>query len=96
MKRFSDFSTSDGLLIGDKVKLDSILGKEITIKGYKVSDSKYNNGNSKVLTIHFELNGIDYILFTGSRVLISQTEKYAEEIPFLAKIEKLNNFYSYS
>ena len=97
MKSFADFATDDGVLTGDKLKIDDILGKEIIAKGCKISDSKYNKGeNKKVLTLQFDLGGAEYIIFTGSGVLIDQTEKYKNEFPFLTKIEKVNNFYSYT
>lgn len=94
MKRFSDFATEDMAITGDKIKLDSILGKEIVVKGYKISDSKYNKGN--LLTLQFELEKKEYIVFTGSSVLIEQIEKYKDEIPSIAKIEKINKFYSFT
>lgn len=94
MKRFSDFATGDTAITGDKIKLDSILGKEIVIKGYKISNSRYNDG--KLLTLQFELEGKEYIVFTGSSVLIEQIEKYKNEIPFMTKIEKVNKFYSFT
>jgi len=98
MKKFSDFATDDGVLTGDKLKLDDVLGKEIIVKGYKISDSKYgkNGEDKKVLTLQFELEGINYIIFTGSKVLMDQVEKYKDEIPFITKIEKINNFYSFT
>ena len=94
MKRFSDFATGDISLTGDKLKLDDILGKEIIIKGYKLGNSKYNEG--QVLTLQFELENVEYITFTGSSVLTNQVEKYKEEIPFMTKIEKINKFYTFS
>ena len=93
MKRFSDFATGDISLTGDKLKLDDILGKEIIIKGYKLGNSKYNEG--QVLTLQFELENVEYITFTGSSVLTNQVEKYKEEIPFMTKIEKINKFYTF-
>lgn len=98
MKRFSDFASDDAVFTGDKKKLDDILSKDIVVKGYKIADSKYSrgNGNDKVLTLQFELDGVDYITFTGSSVLIDQAEKYEDEMPFVAKIEKVNKFYSFT
>ncbi len=98
MKNFADFATDDGVLTGDKLKLDDVLSKEIIVKGYKISDSKYgkNNEDKKVLTLQFELEGINYIVFTGSKVLMGQVEKYEVEIPFMTKIEKVNTFYSFT
>ncbi|MBK5239846.1 hypothetical protein [Clostridium sp.] len=90
MKKFSDFATGDASLTGDKTKLDDILGKEIVIKGYKVAVSKYNDG--QVLTLQFDLEDKEYIIFTGSSVLVNQIEKYKDEIPFITKIEQINKF----
>ena len=94
MKKFSDFATGNTAIMGDKIKLENILGKEIVIKGYKVGDSKYNDG--KLLTLQFNLEEKEYIIFTGSSVLIKQIEKYKDEIPFITKIEKVNKFYSFT
>ena len=98
MKKFSDFATDDGVLTGDKLRLEDVLGKEIIVKGYKISNSKYGKKgeDKKVLTLQFELEGVDYIIFTGSNVLMDQIEKYKSEIPFMTKIEKINTFYSFS
>lgn len=94
MKKFSDFATDDTAITGDKLKLEDILGKEIVVKGYKVTDSKYNNG--KLLTLQFDLEEKEYIIFTGSSVLMKQIEKYKDEMPFATTIEKVNKFYTFS
>lgn len=97
MKRFSDFATEINSMIGDKIKIDEVLGKEIEVIGYRVADSKYSKSpDSKVLTLQFKLDGVDRILFTGSIVLLEQCIKYENEIPFLAKIEKVNKFYTFT
>jgi len=97
MKRFSDFATVNTAIIGDKIKIEDVLGKEIEVIGYKINDSKYKKkDNDKVLTLQFKLNGEDKILFTGSNVLMEQVETYKEELPFLAKIEKVNKFYTFT
>ena len=93
MKRFSDFATNDAAMTGDKIKIDNILGKEIIVKKYKIGNSRFNDG--KLLTLQFELDRKEYIVFTGSSVLIEQSEKYKNEMPFITKIEKINKFYSF-
>jgi len=94
-KRFSDFSTESRRLEGEKVKIEDILNIEITITGYDVRKSKYEkNESGKVLTVEFEKDHIKRIFFTGSEVLISQLEKYADNIPFLTTIKKINKFYT--
>lgn len=96
MKRFSDFATNDNVLTGDKIKIEEIVGKEIEVTGYKIKESKYKKENQdKVLTLQFKLDNECRVIFTGSSVLIEQIEKYKDEIPFLATIEKINKFYTF-
>lgn len=94
MKRFSDFA-SKHTITGDKIKIDDVIGKELKITGYKISDSKQKVG-TKMLTLQFELSGEERIIFTGSNVLIEQVETYKDEIPFVAKIEKIKKFYTFT
>jgi len=98
LKRFSDFAADEiNTLTGDKIKIEEILGKEIVVIGYKITDSKYQRkDNDKVLTLQFKLDGENRILFTGSNVLMEQIGKYKDEIPFLTKIEKVNKFYTFT
>lgn len=97
MKRFSDFATTNITITGDKIKIDDVIGKEIEVVGYKIMDSKYNrHGNDKVLTLQFKLDGEEKILFTGSKVLMEQVEQYKNEMPYLATIQKINKFYTFT
>lgn len=95
MKRFSDFAKGSNVMIGDKMRIDDVLGKEIIVMGHKIGDSKQKQG-TKVLTLQFTLDGEERILFTGSKVLIEQTEGYKDEMPFLTKIERVNKFYTFT
>lgn len=96
MKKFADFASKDDFsLSGDKLKIENIVGKEIVIKGHKIGKSKHDYGKN-VLTMQYELNGVEHITFTGSTVLIDQIEKYKDEIPFITKIEKVNKFYAFT
>lgn len=97
MKNFSDFANTPTVITGDKIKIENILDKEIELTGYKITDSKYQkNDGDKLLTLQFRLDGEDKIVFTGSGVLMEQVEKYKDEIPFMAKIIKVNKFYTFS
>ena len=93
IKKFSDFAENT-TVTGDKIKLDSVLGKEIIVKCYKIGNSKYSEG--KVLTLQFDMDNKEYIVFTASSVLIEQTEKYKDEMPFETKIQKVNKFYTFT
>ena len=82
-------------MIGDKIRVDDVLSKEITVLGHKIGDSKQKVG-TKVLTLQFLLDGEERILFTGSSVLLEQAEKYSHEMPFNTKIERVNKFYTFT
>lgn len=95
MKRFSDFAEEPAAITGEKIRINDLLGKEIEVTGYKIGDSKHKAG-TKLLTLQFKLDDEERILFTGSNVLIEQAEKYESEMPFLAIIEKVNKFYTFT
>jgi hypothetical protein len=96
LHRFSDFA-EERQMEGQKVKMETVVGKEITVTGYRVTGSKYHDGkNDRCMTLQFELNNTVYVLFTGSNVLISQMERYKDEMPFLATIQKIDKFYSFT
>lgn len=94
MKRFSDFAT-ENILDGDKIRIDDVLNEEIKVKNYSIKESKYGkNSSGKYLMLQIVKNERNYVIFTGSDVLIDQIEKYSHEMPFLATIRKINRYYS--
>lgn len=96
MNRFSDFST-EFQLEGDKIPIETVLNTDIIVENYKITDSKYKDGNGKLLTLQIQVNNNKNIIFTGSEVLKNQIEKYKEKLPFVAKIVKINNkYYSFN
>ena len=93
-RRFSDFAEEEKPLDGKKIKIEDILNLEILVVGHSIKCSRYNKNNSgRYLTIQLELEGQIMVVFTGSDVLISQFEKYGDQIPFLAVIKKINKYY---
>ncbi len=98
--KFSEFAKEDRHLEGPKKRIDEVLNLEVLITGYRVGKSQYTNKNknpdAKYLTLQIEIDGKKFIIFTGSQVLIEQVEKYADKIPFLAKIVKIDQYYSLS
>ena len=97
MKKFSDFSKEDCPLDGDKLRIDDTLNIELLVIGFRITQSKYEkNKSGKCLTLQVDLNGTKRVIFTGSDVLISQTEKYATEIPFVTVIKKIDRYYTFS
>lgn len=101
MKRYSDFSATTSQLPGDKVTIEQVLNKEIEIHGFRVYKSKYKkNETGEYLTIQFRYPDSKpdqfMIIFTGSDVLINQARDAEAELPFVAKIVKVNRYYSFS
>ena len=97
MKKFSDFATEEIPLIGDKVKIEDVLGKGIIIIGYRINESKFKDrDHGKYLIIQFEKDETLQIFFTGSEVLMAQIEKYKAEIPFSTTIIKNQRYYTFS
>ncbi len=94
MDRFSDFADAPNVLDGDKLKIESILNKELTILGFKVSKGKHNT--ERCLTLHVNTDGGHRVIFTGSEVLISQMETYGDRCPFVATIRKIDKYYTLS
>lgn len=95
MKRFSDFAEEPTAIMGEKIRINDLLGKEIEVTGHKISDSKHKAG-TKLLTLQFKLDDEERILFTGSNVLIEQAERYESEMPFLTTVQKVNKFYTFT
>lgn len=95
MKHFKDFAKEQNL-DGEKVKLDSIVDKEITVLAYQLTGSKYNNSGKICLKLQFEIDGQRHILFTGSAVLARQAEEYKDEMPFMATIRKIDKYYTFT
>lgn len=95
MKRFSDFAKSSNIMVGDKIKIDDITGKEIQILGYRVTESKQKIG-TECLTLQIKINDEKRVVFTSSTILLDQIKTYEDEIPFAATIEKVNNYYTFS
>lgn len=95
-KRYSDFAKEETPLDGAKMKIDSVINRDILITGYKIRTSKFQEGASRCLTMQFVLAGQKYVLFSGSAILIEQMEKYGHEMPFAATIKKIDRYYTLS
>jgi len=92
---FSDFAEMRHILAGKKKRIEEILNKPITVRGYKVIPSKQNSGG-QCLHLQFEMDGELCVMFSGSVVLIDQCEKYGAQIPFNAQIIKIDKYFSFS
>ena len=78
------------------MRIDDILNQEIEIIGCRITKSKYSkNQTGLYLTLQFINPGCcdRRVVFTGSDVLISQVQKYQNQIPFITTIKKVNRYY---
>ena len=77
---------------GDKIKIERILNKQITVSDFKIEESKYKDkGNGKCLCIQIENDGSKRVLFSGSSYLMDMIQKVPKEgFPFTTTIVKNN------
>ena len=97
-KRFSELGVivKNDAFSGRKMSIINVINTDIIVKGYKISKSKFENSKD-CLTIEFELNGEDRIMFTGAETLKKQIEQIKkEDFPFITKISKVNNSYHFT
>lgn len=98
MKSFKDFDIKPQIssLVGDKISIERVLNREITVTNYKVEPSKKRE-NSMCLHLEFKLNGSDHIIFTGSGILIQMIEQVPKNnFPFATTIVKENGHYEFT
>lgn len=93
--RFGDFAEDSKPFEGDKKRIDDILNQEILIINFKIRESKKRQ-DSSYATIQFNQEEKNFILFTGSTVLIDQLEKYKNTLPFYATIKKIDRYYTFT
>ncbi len=99
MNKFSDFAEPGGVMDGRKASLDSLVGKEIIVTGFRIASTKYTESKSPhCLTVQFcrEAGGEKFVFFTGSKVLREQLERYQDKLPFQATIKKIGRYYTFS
>jgi RNA-directed DNA polymerase len=97
-KRFSDMGIKIDIdsMQGEKIKISKLLGKEITVKNFKLTDSKFENAKH-CLSIQIELAGENKVIFTGSQYLLKQIEQVGKDnFPFETVIENINDTYQFT
>ena len=104
MKQFKDLgipSVEQGFL-GDKIKIERILDREISVHKYSITDSKFKDkekykGNGKCLHMEIKLGEQNHVVFTGSGILMSTIDRIPKDsFPFSTKIIKQNDRYEFT
>lgn len=95
MKQFKDLGISADFkaFTGEKIKIDRIVNKSISVLDFKIEDSKFTDkGNGKCLYMQIEVDGVKRVVFTGSTILMEIIQKVDKsQLPFLTVIEKDND-----
>lgn len=89
MKKFSQFNikTSSHAFVGDKIKIERILNREIKVIGYKVEPSKFNEDNC--LHLQIAIGDTMHVVFVSSKNLIEQIDQVPKtDFPFETTIVK--------
>ncbi len=82
---------------GEKIKIDRIQNKEITVEAFRIETSKYEKGNGKCLHVQITFDGAKRVFFTGSVNLMEQIQKVPKEkFPFKTTIVKDNERYEFT
>ncbi len=99
-KKFSDFQIKPVLkgMVGEKIKISKILNKEIEVIDFRIDDSKYGAGGNKCLCIQFKMDGVDRVVFTGSKILMEVIEQIPKStgFPFITTIIEDNERYEFT
>lgn len=72
--------------VGDKIKIERILNREIIIHKWEIKPSDYTK---ECLYMQIELKQVRYVAWTGSKYLIETIKKIpADKFPVITTIEK--------
>jgi hypothetical protein len=99
MNSFKDFGIKpqSKSFEGDKIKIDRILNKQVTVLAYKIEASKYDKGTGKCLYIQVLVDNSKRVLFTGSANLMDMIEQVPKDkFPFKTTIIKENERFEFT
>ncbi len=79
-------------LEGDKVKIERVLNREITVQEFRIVKSNFEEkGNGKCLHLQILVSGMQYVVFSGSGVLMEMIEQVPKDkFPFTTTIVQEN------
>lgn len=100
MKKFKDFKIQPVTigLTGDKIKIERLLNREITVIDFRIVPSKYpEKGNGMRLDLQIEVDGVQRVMWHGSQVLQDMIMRVPKsEFPFKTTIVRQNERYEFS
>lgn len=99
MNAFKDFGikTQVKSFEGDKIKIDRILNKVISVEAYKIELSKFDKGTGKCLSLQILVDSSKRVVFTGSANLMEMIEQVPKDkFPFNTTIIKENERFEFT
>jgi len=98
MKTFQQFGIKATIkaFTGDKIKINKIINREITVHDYKIEDSKFE-GKGKRLDLQIELNQTKHLVFTSSVGLMEVIQQIPKDgFPFRTTIVEENERFEFT
>ena len=98
----NDFKTfgikpAEQAFTGDKIKMERILNRKITVHHFRIERSKYEKGNGDCLYMQITTDNAKRVVFSGSATLMDMIKKVpAEGFPFTTTIIKENDRYEFT
>ena len=104
MRSFSEFGLKTGMIIGDRITIDSLFNKEIVIEKTIIAETKYPGRNSSGMRMQMQLyippSDKRYSCFTGSDSLINLIQLAEEKVddlyPFKTRIVKQGKMFLFT
>lgn len=98
MKTFKEMGiqVASRAFIGDKIKIERLLNRQIIIHHFKIADSNKREG-TKCLHLQVEIDGQMRVNFTSASALMEAIQKVPQEnFPFTTTIVKDNDRFEFS
>lgn len=95
MKSFKDFGIKPDHkgFVGDKIKINKVLNREIIVHDFKIEDSKFEG---KRLDMQIQIGENMHVLWTGSKVLMDMIKQVPKvDFPFTVTIVRENESYEF-
>jgi hypothetical protein len=92
MREFKEFGIQPQVksFTGDKIRIDKLLNRKITVHEYKIEKSKYE-GKGMCLTMQIALSDEMRVVFTSGTALMDVLERIPKDgFPFTSTIVKEN------
>lgn len=100
MRQFKDFgiTTSIKSFVGDKIKIERVLNREVTIYAWKIEKSKLEKiGAENCLYLQIGIGDTKYVIFTSGKYLMEAVKQIPEnDFPFNTTIIRVVDHFEFS